>query len=244
MTFRELESWLRVLAEFFEIERIPDANTISRSNRSPRFAQLLRRFHRWILEALPERSSVVATDATGYSNRKAAWSETDYGLRATQDWLKSHCVVELPTLLYLNTVTTKGRVHESQVYEEIWSALPSNVRPTRSLADAAYGGEDCLRVAHEHDVTPLHGIRKDARHKARPESRYQKLVNFATHWPNRFARLTGHRSLIETTFNSTKQRFGHRLRCRHPIARRNEIQAKQTAHNIRVLTMRDYLASS
>lgn len=82
---------------------------------------------------------------------------------------------------------------------------------------------------------------KDAKHTARPETNYQKLVNFVKHWPNRFAGLTGLRSLVETTFD---MKFGHQLRCRDPIARSNEVQAKETAHNIRVITMRDYLVAS
>lgn len=51
-------------------------------------------------------------------------------------------------------------------------------------------------------------------------------MNFATHWPNRFAELTGLRSLVETAIDMTKGKFGHQLRCRDHIGRSNEIQAK------------------
>ncbi|MFA5862400.1 MAG: transposase [Candidatus Thermoplasmatota archaeon] len=243
VSFRPLEGWLRVFADFFEMHNVPDANTISRWNRSRRFAQVLRRFHAWILEQLPERNVIVATDATGYGSTKNAWRTTDYGLRATQPWVKSHVAVEVPQLLYLSTIHTSGRVHESQVFEEVWTSLPQNVHPTRSLADAAYTGEACLAAARKQGATPLHGIKKNARNTETPDSNYEKMVNFATHWPNRYAKLVGKRSLVENVFSTTKDRFGDRLRCRTKIARENEVQAKQTAHNIFVIAMRESIVS-
>lgn len=243
-TFDSLEGYLHVFADFFRIQAVPDSKTMSAKNRSPRFAHLLRRFHEYVLLTLPARKGIVATDATGYSNLKDAWRTTPYPLRATQGWIKSHCAVQVPQLLYLSSVKTKGGKHESQKFEDVWAGFPENFQPERSLADGAYSGEHCLTIAKEHGATPLHGIRKDAKHTALPETNYQKLVNFAKHWPNRFAELTGLRSLVETTFDMTKGKFGHQLRCRHPIARDNEIQAKETAHNIRVITMRDYLVAS
>lgn len=242
MTYRELESYMRVLADFFGIPHVPDATTMSEKNRTRRFFELLRRFHRFVLGLLPARRAVIATDATGYGGSKNAWRTTDYGLRATQDWVKSHAAVEVAAQLYLNAVSTGGRVHESRVFDDVWAEIPANVRPIRSLADAAYAGENCLRVAQENGATPLHGLKKNARHVARRTTRYQKLVNFATHWPNRFAALTGPRSHVEATFSATKQKFGERLRNRTPIARRNEVQAKQTAHNIRAILMREQLS--
>jgi hypothetical protein len=242
-SFRPLEGWLRVFSDFFEMKTVPDANTISRWNRSRRFAQVLRRFHSWILEQLPERNVIIATDATGYGNSKNSWRETDYGLRATQPWIKSHCAVEVPQLLYLSTVPTRGRVHESQVFDKVWTSLPQNVHPTRSLADTAYTGEACLESARKQGATPLHGIKKNARNTETPDSNYEKMVNFATHWPNRYAKLTGQRSLVENVFSTTKERFGDRLRCRTKIARQNEVQAKQTAHNVFTIAMRAAIAS-
>lgn len=243
-TFRQMESYLALLKDFFGLKKVPDANTLSEKNRTRRFFLLLRRFHAFILAKLPKRDAIIATDATGYSNTKASWSDTDYGLRATQDWIKSHSAIEVPQLLYLNPAeNTHGRVHDSRRFETVWDQLPPNVHPIRSLADAAYAGEACLEVAERHGATPLHKYRKDARHVRFPETRFQKLVNFGTHWPNRFDELTAPRVFVETTFNCTKQRFGHQLRCRHPIARKNEIQAKQTAHNIRILLMRQEVHS-
>ncbi|MCA1820055.1 MAG: transposase [Halobacteriales archaeon] len=237
-SFRGVESFLRLLADFFHLARTPDANTLSRVNRTQRFTILLRRFQTWVLDQVPIRNSVVAVDATGYGNQKAPWSETDYGFRATKPWLKVHAAVEIPTLLYVSTVITRGSVHDSQMFRTVLDNLHDHVRPMRTLADAAYAGDACLRAAQEHGATPLHRFRKDARHFAVPTTPLQKMVNFAKHWPNRFAALTGQRALVETAFHCTKQRFGHQLRCRHPTARLNEILAKQVAHNARILLMR------
>jgi transposase len=243
-TFRELESLLRLLADFFRIEKIPDANTLSEKNRSLRFSLLLQRLHQFILDSLPSRKSVVATDATGYSAKKRSWFETDYGLRATEPWVKSHCAVEVPQLLYLSTVQTSGRVHESRVFHEVWDDLPLNIQPTRSLADTAYAGEECLETVVARGATPLHDVRADAQHTRSPKTRYQKLVNFRIQWPNRFEQLTADRSLVEATFSMTKQKFGDRIRCRSKRGKTNEVRTKQIAHNLRVTAMREFLAST
>lgn len=242
-TYRELESLLRLLQDFFAIPHVPDATTMSRKNGTSRFQHLLKRFHAFVLEQLPSREVVVATDATGYSGQKSSWSRTDYGLRATQDWVKSHACVEIPTLLYLSTVQTPSNVHESQAFEAVWTGLPDGVSPVRSLADGAYQGNACLEVVRRSGATPLHDVRADARHVRWPRNAYEKLVNFATHWPNRYRALTRHRKLVETVFACTKEKFGERLRCRDPVARENEVLAKQLAHNIRMVVMREVLVS-
>lgn len=238
-TFDQLESYLRVLQAFFDIQHVPDSKTLSEKNRTRRFRRLLERFHVFVLSLLPKRNSVVCTDATGYSNEKLPWSRADYRLRATQDWIKVHAAIEVPTLLYLNTVNTRGRVHESRMFGPVWTHLPDNVRPVRSLADAAYAGTACLEAARAHGATPLHGLRKNASRTRLGRTPYTDLVKWARQWPNRFAALTGRRALVETAFNCTKQRFGFQLRCRDPTARRNEILAKQVGHNLRMLVARE-----
>jgi transposase len=240
-TYRELEAYLKILQDFFGISHPPDANTLSEKNRSRRFLKLFHRFHQWILSKLPRRRSIIATDATGYSNEKKPWSRTGYGLRATQNWIKVHAAVEIPSLLYLSTINTQGGVHESRVFHEVWANLPANVQPIRSLADAAYSGGPCLETARAHGATPLHTLRKDASPTRQGEGPYSRLVQWAHQFPNRYQQLTGKRSLVETAFQATKQKLGDRLRCRHPIARANEVQAKQTAHNIRMILMREQL---
>jgi hypothetical protein len=122
--------------------------------------------------------------------------------------------------------------------------LPLNVHPVRSLADTAYAGEECLETVAARGATPLHDVRADAKHTRNPKSRYQKLVNFRIQWPNRFEQLTADRSLIETTFSMTKNRFGDRIRCRSKRGKVNEVQTKQIAHNVRILTMRAFLTTN
>jgi transposase len=87
-------------------------------------------------------------------------------------------------------------------------------------------------------------LRTDHRYERFPETAYEKLCHFATHWPNRYEQLKRHRTLIETAFQATKTKFGDRLTCRDPTARENEIMAKQVAHNIRMLVLRQVVASS
>lgn len=161
--FAKVEGLLHRLSGFFGLKKVPDANTLSEHNRGERFSTLLSRFNQFILEDLPVRECVVATDATGYGAKKRSWNDTDYGLRATEGWIKSHCAIEVPQMLYLSTVQTAGGVHESQKFADIWRELPVNVEPFRSLADTAYSGEECLQTAFDRrNSAPSHPSRRQA----------------------------------------------------------------------------------
>ena len=131
-----------------------------------------------------------------------------------------------------------SNVHESQTFEAVWDRMPENVVPIRSLADSAYVGNDCLVVAREHGATPLHKIKKNAKLVKEPETLYQKLVNFAKHWPKRFAALTAKRAHSETVFSIIDALLGYRLRCRTRKGRRNEVRVKFCLFNLMQLAMR------
>jgi hypothetical protein len=126
----------------------------------------------------------------------------------------------------------------------VWSNLPDTIDPIRSSADNAYAGNDCLTTAHEHGATPLHDLRKDHRHERFPETAYEKLCKFATHWPNRYEQLKRRRNLIETTVQTTNPQFRDRLKGQDPTAREHEIIAKQVAHNTHLLVLRQIVASA
>ena len=125
-----------------------------------------------------------------------------------------HDVVEVDEFIVLSYQLTESNVHESQMFSEVWSGLPNNVSSKRSLADSAYFGNDCLVAARQHSAVPLHGIKQNARDFERPKNFYQKLVNFAHHWPNRFALLCAKRAHAETVFSMIGALLGYRLRYR------------------------------
>jgi len=71
--------------------------------------------------------------------------------------------------------------HEFQTFRNVRDGLPENVIPIRSLNDPAYVVNDCLAVARPHGATPLHKIKKTAKNFEKPETYYQRLVNFGHH---------------------------------------------------------------
>ena len=145
---------------------------------------------------------------------------------ATQDWVKANVIIEVDEFIMLAYFLSDSDVHESQTFADVWHRLPENVIPIRSLADSAYVGNDCLAVARQHGATPLHKIKKNARHFKKPETLYQKMASFWQHWPNRAATLYGKRNYAETTFRMIQRLFGYQLRCRTEIGRKNEVQTK------------------
>ena len=237
LTFRETEGVLALVKGYYTIEHVPDHSTMSRKLSSMRWSTLLDRFFEHLITPLPEREAVVITDATGYSGRKRAWRATKHAQRATEDWTKAHVTIEMDRFVILSFRLTRSNVHESQVFEAVWDALPDNVVPIRSLADSAYMGDDCLAVARRHGATPLHKIKKNSKNREEPETFYEKLVNFAHHWPNRFAALTAKRSHVETVFSMVDSLLGYRLRCRTRRGRRNEVRVKYCLFDMIQLAM-------
>lgn len=242
-TFRQVESYLRIVREFMGFPWTYDATTLSLKNRQPRFTHLFERFHGWILRRLGRRKGIIATDATGYAGRKQVWSQTDYGLRATGDFLKSHAAVMVPQQLYVASIQSAPNLHDSQAFAEVWELIPGYIKPTRSLADSAYAGSACLRAARQRGAVPMHAIKKNAKWHRQPGSDYEKMVRFQRTFPKRAKALLGQRSMVETTFQTTKNRFGDQLRCRTQTGRLNEIRTKQIAHNIRTILGRQFVSS-
>ena len=239
-TFRQTQGLMECFKGFFEFQKIPSHSVLSRNNQSKRWHHLWKRFHRFIMDGLSRRKAIIATDASGFSGRRNTWKETPYDHRANQNWVKLHAAIEINSFFVLNYELTKSNVHDSQVFGDVWDDVPNNIIPIRSLADAAYNGEKCLQVALKHGATPIHGIKKNAVYHRHPETAYQRMVNFFTHWPNRYQSLYGKRNHAETAFGMIKSRFGYRIRCRSKIGRRNEVQSKINAHNIRMLARLDF----
>lgn len=238
LTFRETEGVLALVQQYYSIGSVPDHSTLCRKMSSRRWSVVMNRFAKHILASLPKRQAVVATDATGYSGRKRGWNETPYHRRAREDWVKVHAAIEVDEFIVLAYALTESNVHESQVFESVWEELPSNVRPVRSLADAAYCSEAVLATAREYGATPLHAIKTNARNFEEPETCYQKLVNFARHWPNRFDALRAKRNHAETVFSMIDKALGYRLRCRTKRGRRNEVRCRLALFNMLQLAMR------
>jgi len=239
LTFRQTEGMLAMMQDYFSIDRIPDHSTLCRKIQSGRFAVVLDRFFQHILSDLPTRKIVASTDATGYSGRKRSWRETSHAKRATQDWIKANVVIEVDEFIILAYFLSESNVHESQTFQNVWDRLPENVVPIRSLADSAYVGNDCLAVARQHGATPLHKIKKNAKLVLEPETLYQKLVNFAKHWPKRFAALTAKRAHSETVFSMLDALLSFRLRCRTKAGRKNEVRIKFCLFNLLQLAKRE-----
>lgn len=240
--FRQTEGLMKVMFEFFGMDKVPGYSLLCKKNSSKRFKHIWKRFNKFILEHFPKRKSVIATDGTGFSGRKRRWKDTKHPQRAIEDWVKVHAAVEIDSFLIVNYELTESNVHESRMFGKVWNDLPENITPVRSLADSAYTSDECIRIANGHGAKAFHDVKSNAIHDRYPKTAYRKLVNFAKHWPNRYRSIKGKRSHAETAFSMIEYHFNGRLRCRTKNARENEVQAKVVSHNLRLLAILGILA--
>ena len=236
-TFRQTEALLRLFRDFFRIENVPDHTSISRKNRTKRWSIIWKRFHKYILNHLPKRSSTIATDATGFSGRKIGWKDVPYQVKANQNWVKLHATIETDFFFILSYELSKSNVHDSQKFKDIWLDLPTNVVPKRSLADSAYSNNECTKIIKDLGAQPYHGIKKNAVLRLKPTTAFEKMINYGKHFPNKYAEVYNKRNHAETVFSMLGSRFGHQIRCRTKTGRKNEVQSKINSHNIRMLAL-------
>jgi transposase len=244
MTFRQTEGFMKFLSDYFEIRKVPHHSVLSKYNRSKRWYKLWKRFHYFILDQLPHRKSNVISDSTGYSGRKEHWRDVDYGIRCMQDWVKAHVIIEEESYIILSYSFTNSNVHDSQIFEKNWKKLPNNVVPKRSIADCAYTSNEILQVVRSSKAIPYHGLKSNAVYRNIPESAYDKLVYFATHFSKQYKERYSVRSLVETAFSMVDARFGYRIRCRSIRGRKNETQSKIISHNIRMICAKEFFSET
>ena len=116
-----------MLAEYFELSDVPDHSVLCKKNSSKRWLLLWKRFFSFVLESMPQRSVVAATDASGFSGRKRSWRETDHAVKAMENWVKIHAVIEVDSFVVLNYELTPSNLHDSQMFSNVWDRLPKNV---------------------------------------------------------------------------------------------------------------------
>ena len=234
-TFRATQGLLLTMKRTLKVQHVPDYSVFAKKNSSRRWFKLWKRFHNFVLSQMPTRPVIIATDATGFSGRKRSWRETDYGLRSIENWVKVHAAVEVNNYLILSYKMTRSKVHDSRMFGPVWEQLPDNIQPKRSLADSAYTSEGCLQIASSFGAVPFHDVKSNAVYTKYPDTHYARLVNFFTHWPNRFKSIKGKRAHAETAFSIVSRKSDYRIRCRNNMARKNEVQTKIIAHNIRII---------
>ena len=242
-TFRHLVGYMSMLNEYFQFEMIPHHSVISRYNRSKRWNHIWKRFHNFVMKTLPARDVNSISDGTGYGGRKEHWRDVDYGIRCIQNWVKTHVNVDEDSFLIMSYSLTKSNVHESVEFKKNWKNLPENVTPKRSLADSAYTSNEILELVRSSSAIPYHGVKKNAACKKYPETAYDKLVYFFKHFPDRFNDGYCMRGLVETVFSMIDSRFGYRIRCRSDIGRENEVHAKISSHNIRMICAKIFFST-
>jgi len=136
---------------------------------------------------------------------------------------------------------TESNIHESKQFSINWNKLPENVYPFHSLADSGYTSNEICNIVTEWDAIPYHSIKKNAICKKYPESAYEKMVYHARHFPKQFQNIYSKRNLVETVFSMIDSSFGYRIRCRSKVGRKNEVHAKISSHNIRMICSQNFM---
>jgi hypothetical protein len=62
---------------------------------------------------------MAATDASGRWSLKRSWRETNYRIKATESWVKTHAVIEVDSYVVPSYRLTSSNVQESEMFEDV-----------------------------------------------------------------------------------------------------------------------------
>lgn len=160
-----------MVRSYYDPKHVPDHSTLSRKLSSKRWTIVLERFFQHLVDELPKRSAIVATDATGYSGRK----------HVARGEARAACFGGLSQGA---CGRGGGRVRSALVFaHRLERSRQPDIRG--SMGQAAVE-RDANALAHRLGVQ-RHANKKNARHFTKPRMNYQRIVNFAHHWSNCFA---------------------------------------------------------
>lgn len=196
-----------------------------------------------VLQSLIERSaaplaeieSQFAVDSTGFCMaRYHRYFDVKYGVpRAEHDWVKVHIVCGTKT-----HCVTAAEIHDRNTNDAI--VLPSLVATTAKrfnvkevTGDVAYATQTNFNAVDGHGATLYATFRRTATGAA--GGLYGKMYHlFCANKDEYFAHYH-RRSNVESVFSAVKRKYGESVRCKSPIAARNEVYAKLVCQNVSAL---------
>ncbi len=184
---------------------------------------------------LAEIESQFAVDSTGFCMaRYHRYFDVKYGVpRAEHDWVKVHIVCGTKT-----HCVTAAEIHDRNTNDAI--VLPSLVATTAKRfnvkevsGDVAYATQTNFNTVDGLGATMYATFRRTATGAA--GGLYGKMYHLFCANKDEYLAHYHRRSNVESVFSAVKRKFGESVRCKSPVAARNEVYAKLVCQNVSAL---------
>lgn len=234
-------SLLFIYKDILGLEKIPAPRTLYGYRADISITQTLQRLQFASASELWQKEKMAATDGTGNPHsRGKTWSNDRLNSDKYREYDKAHYIVGVNSLVIPVSKVTRGTWSEIPEFEHlVRNAIPgSNVNAV--AADSGLVAVENYETARELGVTPYIKPKDNAVFQAHPSNAYEKMVNFATKFPDRFNSVYRWRVKAECAINAKKNACGDIIRGRLPSSRRNQEICRTIVHNLRMTIMDRY----
>ncbi len=239
LSYRRAVGLLVLLQQPLRLARVPHFNTLVKWMNDRYVSVVLERVVGFVAMMKEVDDKALGIDATGFLRaRGSPWSFVREKKRRflRRGYRKAHLACALPSRTILAMDVTPGRVHDRMRFEPLLKRAAERDRFDRVLADRAYLSIASCEAAREVGATPVIPPKKNSKLRANPKNAFEKMVNFAWHFHNRFWAMYDWRRGVESIISEIKRIFGDRLACRRITAQRNELLLVGALYNLRVVS--------
>lgn len=234
-------SWLSLYKAILGVRKIPAPRTLYDYRADISITQTLQRLQFASASELWLREKMAATDGTGNPHsRGKTWSNDRLDSDKYREYDKAHYIVGVSSLVIPVSKVTRGTWSEIPEFGHlVRNAIPgSNINAI--AADCGQVSVENYEIARELGVTPYIKPKDNAVFHPHPTNAYEKMVNFATKFPDRFNSVYRWRVKAECAINAKKNACGDIIRGRLPSSRRNQEICRTIVHNLRMTVMDRY----
>lgn len=231
-------SMLEMHKDLLRLEKIPKPRTLYKYRAMPEMSGILERLQKKSADELWKKEMMAATDGTGNPRSKGKhWRKDREDSKKYREYDKAHLMVGVRSLVNPYTRVTRGTWSDLPEFEPlVRNTIPgSNVKQV--LADKGYVSSENYEVAAECGATPYIMPKDNAVYRPHPSNQYQKMVHFATKFPERWKEVYRFRVKVECAIHSKKNAFGDIIRGRTLTSRRNQEILRDIVHNFRMTVM-------
>ena len=231
-------SMLEMHKNILKLEKIPKPRTLYKYRAMPEMSGILERLQYKSADELWIKEKVAATDGTGNGRSKGKhWRKDRNDSKKYREYDKAHYIVGVRSLVIPHTRVTRGTWSDLPEFEPlVQNTIPgSNIK--QILADKGYVSNENYELAAVYGVTPYIKPKDNAVYRPHPSNQYEKMVHYATKFPERWKNVYRYRVKAECAIHSKKAAFGDIIRGKYPPSRRNQELLRDIVHNFRMTIM-------
>lgn len=237
-----LESELKLAKAMGIINIVHKKSTLNKCMKDKTITKYLHKLYQVIAEPLKDIEIYCAADGSGVSNSygRSRWMTIRHTKKEEKQrrfYSKLHIMIGTKTGIIASARVTDGHANESPLFRPLLDDTAKIFTIREVSADAGYIGrenvEAVAKIGAVPYIMPKRGIHVPMKG---PMTAWGSMLRLWKHNQMYFAEHYHRRSKVESSFSSSKRKFGDFCRCKMPNTQENEILCRVVCYNAAVLS--------